>query len=226
MKNRFALFTALITLVLPAAALAAPSRPGPYLSAFTGITLPADITVPGTDFVTKANFNDRVAFDPGYNIGGSGGYDFGLLRLEGELSYKQSEIKSITDQSGLNYRAITGYLGAFSVMFNSFVDLHNSSSVTPYLGGGIGFADLYLSDTRGTNPITSTKTLLYGEADKTIFAYQFGAGVGIALNHQVSLDIGYRYFATEQADFDSSKDIATSMKLESHNATIGVRFKF
>ncbi len=228
MKTKLAISVALAILVLPAICLAAPGRPGPYVSGFIGASIATDIDVPGTDFLTGTNFDDRVAFDPGINIGGTGGYDFGVIRLEGELSYKHAEIKSITDQTGYRYRRVDGSLGTFAMMFNGFVDLHNESRVTPYVGGGIGFAAMHLSDTHGTDTrlTPASSPLLYGEGDDTVFAYQIGAGLDIAMNRHLSLDVGYRYFATDRANFDSDRNIATSMKLESHNATVGVRFKF
>jgi len=68
--------------------------------------------------------------------------------------------------------------------------------------------------------------LLYGTGDDTVFAYQGGAGIDIAFNRRLSLDLGYRYFATDDADFDSHNDIVSSMKFESHNATAAIKVKF
>jgi opacity protein-like surface antigen len=144
-----------------------------------------------------------------------------MLRLEGELSYKNSEIKSITSNlDGTRLRNLNGDIGTLAFMANGFFDFHNPSIMTPYIGGGVGFASLHLSDT------TSGNVIVYGAADDTVFAWQAGAGVEIALNRQVSLDLGYRYFGTERADFESDLAIDTSMKFESHNATVGVRFRF
>ncbi len=89
-------------------------------------------------------FNDRVEFDPGIHIGGSGGFDFGFLRIEGELAYKNGEMSSITEKiSKVKYANVDGRVGVSSMMFNVFLDLRNPSPVTPYIGGGIGFATLY-----------------------------------------------------------------------------------
>ena len=100
-------------------------------------------------------FNDRVEFDPSLNIGGSYGYDFGFARIEGELAYKRGEISSINDQtSQVKYANVDGGVGVYSMMGNVFFDLRNPSPVTPYIGGGIGLATLYLDDTYATNPST------------------------------------------------------------------------
>jgi opacity protein-like surface antigen len=216
-------------LISPAVCQATPPRPGAYMSGFIGATIPNDTMVSTDNFFDNRSFTDRVELDPGINIGVTGGYDFGYLRLEGELSYKNSEMNGIVDQSdNFSFRNVDGSLSALAMMFNSFADLHNSSPLTPYFGGGIGFATLYLSDTFGTDTRGNlvTRDLLYSNDSDTVFAYQVGGGVEIALSPDLSLDLGYRYFGTTRARFDSSIDQSTRLKYESHNATAGLRFKF
>ena len=222
MKRTFVVIAALTALAIPAICTAASARPGAYVSGFLGINVNPDANVTSTDFVPPPqDFNDRVEFDPNINIGGSAGYDFGIVRMEGELSYKNAGIGSVTSKNdGFRFHNVNGSIGALAMMFNGFFDLHNNSPFTPYLGGGIGFAGLHLSDT------TSRGEPLYGAADDTVFAYQAGAGIEIALNPQCSLDIGYRYFVTDRANFDSDLDIVTNLKFESHNAAVGFRFKY
>ncbi len=206
-----------------------PPRPRGYASAFLGFQVATDTDVTSTDFITGRTFNDRVEFDPGINVGGTAGYDFGIFRMEGELSYKHSEIHSITDQSnGFQFHSVDGNLGALAMMFNTFIDLHNPTPITPYFGGGIGFALLHLSDTFAVDAQGGApqQLLLYPSDDATVFAYQAGAGLEIAINRLLSLDLGYRYFGTAKARFDSNFDTSTSLQFESHNAVVGVRFKF
>lgn len=227
-RNLLALVT-LATLAIPAVSQAAPPHPGPYVSGFLGVSVPRDTDVTTDDYVNAQTFNDRVAFDPGVYVGGTAGYDFGFLRLEGELSYRYSEMKSITDQAdGFQFQSPDGNLGVLAVMGNAFFDFHNPSPITPYWGGGIGFAALHLSDTYGidTRSGSGQDLLLYPEDDATAFAYQAGAGVEVALNRQLSLDIGYRYFGTANARFDSDRSLPTELKFESHNAMVGLRVKF
>ncbi|MFZ3208520.1 MAG: outer membrane beta-barrel protein [Geobacteraceae bacterium] len=229
MKKRLTTIAALALLALPGICAAISDRPGGYVSGFLGVSIPRNTDVTNSDFISNETFDDLMEFDPGINVGGATGYDFGIMRMECELSYKYSEIKSITDQTdGFRFRSVSGNLGAFATMFNLFHDLHNDSPFTPYWGGGIGFAVLHLSDTYGTDIISGVqqRILLYSADDATVFAYQAGAGLEIALNPQLSLDLGYRYFGTAKARFDSDLRSMTEMKLESHNAVIGIRMKF
>jgi opacity protein-like surface antigen len=226
--KRELLIAIFMLVAIPALAAAAPARPGPYASAFLGVSIPKDTTISAYDFTGTQQIDDSVELDPGVFIGGTGGYDFGILRLEGELSYKHSEINSITVNLAVppnHFRDIDGNLGVFAFMANAFVDLHNDTPVTPYLGGGIGFATLHLSDTHDNH----TGDRLYRKDDATVFAYQVGGGLDIALNRLISLDLAYRYFGTEKAEFDSDhqfKNSTAEMKYESHNMAVGVRFKF
>jgi opacity protein-like surface antigen len=223
MNRSLIVIAALVTLAIPALCQAIPVRPGPYGSFFVGVTAPRDSDVTTFDFVDT--FNDRVEFDPGFNLGGTVGYDLGMVRVEGEISYKNAEIRSITDQAdGFRFGNPDGNLDALAMMFNAFYDLHNNSAVTPYWGGGIGFATLHLSDTFGSDALGPL--LLYPADDATVFAYQAGAGLEIALNRQLSLDLGYRYFGTSTARFDSSGISTTSLRFESHNGVVGLRMKF
>ena len=230
MKKSHIVLAVLVTLMIPVVSSATPIRPGPYVSGFLGVTVPQDSGVTFTQFGPPATFNDRVEFDPGINIGGTGGYDFGIVRLEGELSYKRGEMTTVTDQtSNVRYVNVNGSLGALAMMFNGFFDLHNNTPVTPYFGGGIGFAALHLSDTFGTiasGANAGTRQQLYFSDDDTVFAYQAGAGLEIALNRKVSLDLGYRYFGTAQADFNRNFSTETALKFESHNVAVGCRVKF
>lgn len=226
MKKSLIVITTLVLFLIPAVGMATPPRPGPYASGFIGVSVPQNTDVTSTDFLSNASFSDRVEFDPGINVGGTVGFDFGYVRMEGELSYKYSEIKSITDQSnGAPFRSPDGNLGVFAMLANLFVDLHNNTPITPYLGGGVGFAAMHLSDTFGTDPL-GNRLLLYEGDDDTVFAYQAGAGLGIALNPFLTLDLGYRYFGTAKASFGANQDIMTELKFESHNAVVGVRVKF
>ena len=211
---------------LPAVSLAAPARQGGYVSGFLGVHFTQDTDVSSYNDYFVENYEDRVEFDPGIAVGGAVGYDFGLVRLEGEMSWRGAEIDSITDKvTGQRFGSVDGDVGVFAVMANAFVDIHNDSPVTPYLGGGIGIGFLYLDDTSGIN-WEGYRVPLYSEGDDAVFAYQVGAGVEIALNRQVSLDVGYRYFGTTEATIDDEWPITTKMKFESHNVLLGVRVKF
>lgn len=228
--KKFTLYPVLLAiLALPALSLADSAAPGAYMTGFIGIHVPVDANASSSDFVTGKSYYDKVNFDPGLNIGAAGGYDFGVFRMEGELSYKNAEIKSINDQvTGERFHNAAGDVGVLALMFNGFMNLYNESPVTPYLGGGIGFATVHLSDTHGTRIVDGSpqRVLLYGAGDDTVFAYQIGGGVDIAVKRHFSLDIGYRYFSANHADIDSGQAILTNLGFRSHTTMLGFKFKY
>jgi len=228
MKKKAIVFFALAIFVIPSICLAMPPSPGPYVFGFLGASLPVDMDVDTFEYGYGANtFNDKVEFDPSIFLGGGGGYDIGFLRIEGELSYKNGDMSSITEKtSQTRYANVDGHVGVFAIMCNLFLDLHNDSPVTPYIGGGGGLATIYLSDTYGTDTITGYRLRLYRSDDDAVFAYQVGAGFAIALTRRLSLDVGYRYFGTSKAKFDNYKFGTTELKFESHNASVGIRVQF
>lgn len=218
----------LLIIAVPSITVAAPAKPGPYASAFLGVTVTKDADVTTDQYFTSVEtFNDRLEFDPGVFVGGTGGYDFGVVRVEGEFSYKYNELEQVTNRdTGYRYRNVDGEVGSFAFMANVFLDLHNETPVTPYLGGGVGFATIYVSDTYAYD--NQGRIYIYDEDEDSVFAYQIGGGLDIALNRRISLDLGYRYFATEKASFNNSwySDQLKTLKLQSHNVAVGVRFKF
>lgn len=223
MKKYLIAITTLVVFAIPSLGEAAPGRPGPYFSAFLGVSIANDNSASGFDYFSNSPYKDELSFDPGIYTGGTGGYDFGFMRLEGELSFRYANIDTVTFANGGRFTPDEGNIGVFSGMFNVWFDLHNSSPVTPYVGGGIGFASIYLSDTYGFGPQGFGQ--LYADSDDTVFASQIGAGVDIALNNRYSLDVGYRYFVTEKAHLNSFIG-TTEMEFESHNAMVGFKMKF
>ena len=62
---------------------------------------------------------------------------------------------------------------------------------------------------------------LVGTEDDTVFAYQIAAGGSLAVNDRLSIDVQYRYFATEDPNFDGLK-----AEYATHNLFFGLRFNF
>lgn len=219
MKKRISAILIAASLALPAVVSAAPFRQGPYVGGFIGVTVP-EKTDANTYDGSSSYLNDRISFEPGVYTGGVMGYDFGGFRFEGEISYRDIKFDTITDNLGARYKIVDGNVDTTAFMANAFFDLHNQSPITPYVGGGIGFASLHLNDTYGYQT-NGTGSLFYYDDDDVVLAYQLGGGFEIPLNRQLSLDLSYRYFGTTEASFYD-----TDMELSTHNAAVGLRFKF
>ena len=180
---------------------------GGYIGGAAGVFMPNDSTVMNYD-----GTRENQSYDTGYVLTAFGGYAFDSgFRLEGEMAYREAEL----DGFATGYYGYNDSLWAFSGMANLFFDIPTRSIVTPYFGGGIGFATVSFDDGYDNYYYD------YYSDEETVFAYQVGGGLCIDLNRNMALDIGYRYFGTEDIQFDFKE-----IELESHNVTVGVKFKF
>ncbi|MBT0654371.1 outer membrane protein [Geomobilimonas luticola] len=206
MKNVTMVLAGILVLAMSSVCFGA----GGYVGGAAGVFMPQDSTVTNFDG-TRGN----QSYDTGYVLTAFGGYAFDSgLRLEGELAYREAELDRAAGTYSYGYYGYNDSLWAFSGMANLFFDLRNNTNVTPYLGGGIGFATVSFDN-------GYYNQYYYDSEEETVFAYQAGGGVCIDLSRNVALDIGYRYFGTENIHFDFRE-----IELDSHNVTVGVKFKF
>ncbi len=185
----------------------------PYFGVMVGATWVEDAE---NDYGGGATFDTE--FDTGYNVGAAVGYDFGMGRLEGEIAYRQNDFDKV-DVLGIDLGA-DGDTSALSFMVNAYWDIETGSPVTPYLGGGIGMANVSIND---------FQVDFFGDVaddDDTVFAYQLAAGVGFEVAPSLVLDLGYRYFATEDPEFEDDFGDKFDSEYATHNASVGLRMNF
>ena len=145
-----------------AAAIATPAvaRDGSgYFGVEGGALFPKDSNVnfAGTYAYSEGGSYDFVAnyktnYKTGVDVDVVGGYDFGMVRLEGELGWKSAKHKSydnatLIDQQRRRYvhlRAVRvdadGKTTVLSAMVNALLDFGDENGVSFYAGGGVGWA--------------------------------------------------------------------------------------
>jgi opacity protein-like surface antigen len=171
--------------------------------------------VPGGAFETS--------YDPGFNIAGAVGYDYGNIRAEGEIAYRSNDV----DESSLPgiVSPANGSVSALSFMVNGYYDVHTPNfSLVPYIGGGIGVAHV-----NADFSVSGVPSSPFVDDSATVFAYQFMAGFGVKVSPTITLTGGYRYFATTEPEFDDSTGIPpTNFESEyrNHEVNFGVRVGF
>ena len=203
-----------------AAAAQSGSGAGFYLGASGGVNLLNDSEI-GTALGTVDN-----DYDAGFALSGQAGYDtgslwqYGGLRGELELSYRENGI----DQHALGGTDLPGSTGTASttaVMANLFHDFDTGTSLTPYVGGGIGYAWNDLDD----YGVTGLDVL---DDQDSGFAWQLGAGLGFSITEQATLSLDYRYFSTS-ADVQTTAaagSVNSDVDLDSHTVMLGLRYRF
>ena len=167
-----------------------------YFALGAGASLPTDIEEAG----------ETISFDPGWNVTGALGYDFGMFRVEGEIGYRMFDLDELEVQ-GLGTFPVDGDVSALTFMGNGYFDIELGSAFTPYLGFGLGVAD---ADIELTVPGFGTL-----EESSTEFSYQLMAGTAYDISSTMALTAGYRFFGIAESD---SPDI--------HEFNAGVRFMF
>lgn len=112
----------------------------------------------------------------------------------------------------------SAYNKAYSLMANGYVDLGTYVGITPYVGGGIGVAynKYYKSigakdcketptNSAGTGGFFCNDPAGYeGQTDKSAkfnLAYSIGAGLSYQVAKNVSVDLGYEYFAVPDGKY-------------------------
>ncbi len=163
----------------------------------------------------------EISFDPGLNIGGAFGYDYGKGRIEFEIAYRGWDMDTFTIPGVIAGVVIPGCpcsgtqpgdASALSFMINGYYDFHSASSpLAPYLGAGIGLASINADIGLGAD-----------ERD-TVFAYQLMAGIGYDINPTTVLTVGYRYFGTTDPEF-VSLGIPIRATIAANEFNVGVRF--
>ncbi|MDX2493411.1 MAG: outer membrane beta-barrel protein [Desulfuromusa sp.] len=151
----------------------------------------------------------ELSFDDGFAVTGALGQTLGSTgRVEVELGYRTNNIDKIKID-GLGIANIDGDVTTLSLMGNGYYDIVTGSNFTPFIGAGIGVANI------------KAKMDLVGSEDDTVFAYQLAAGGSLAINKNLSVDLQYRYFATADPDFDGLE-----AEYNTHNLIFGLRLTF
>lgn len=187
------------------------ATPTSYIGLSAGLTMPSDSSV--SDGLNSAD----MSFKTGYGISVvSGVKDFmdSGLRPEIEFAYKAADYNKFTLQG--QSVDLVGDVSAFAMMANIYYDIKSPDLVvTPYLGGGIGYANIHASG----GSVGGVQ--LWNSANDNVFAYQAGAGFRYDVSKHVGLDLGYRYFGTSDPKFDTIK-----AEFQSHNVQLGVLYNF
>ena len=146
----------------------------------------------------------------GAMVSSAAGLDLGLLRLEGEVMFGNDSLDEM-ELNRFNFDR-DGDIQAIVGMANVFFDIPARDGVTPYFGGGIGYADISAREVG-----TADGELV--EDDGIVMAYQVRAGIAFALVPHTEITLGYRYFATR--DFQLGGAGGARFDLEELNAHIG-----
>lgn len=178
-----------------------------YVGGDIGVVLPRDTELDITDVTTDTDFNNvfDIQHDTGYELDAVVGFDFGMLKTEGELSFKHAGFDALDpSQEWIDFLEdqLTGVIvdpsdielengmDIISVMGNGFVDFGPDDGFGGYVGGGVGYG----------------WAKAYGETDGS-FAWQLVAGARYPVSADVDVGIKYKYFDMSSLDYISGVDV-------------------
>ncbi len=144
-----------------------------------------------------------LTYEPGAAVGGVFGYRLNPnVRFDAELTYRVNDLDEFV---GI---PVVGEVRSLAFLVNGYYDIPVGSNMIPYIGGGLGVANVEFESA--------------GEDDDTVFAFQIGAGLGYAVTPNVTLSLDYRFFGTENPDLGGGVDF------EYLNSTLllGLRYAF
>jgi opacity protein-like surface antigen len=167
------------------------------------------------------SYTYTVDLDGGFLIGGAiGTHITPNFRGELELSWTSHDIDDVEDSDGDSFTGVGGDVDMLFILANFWYDF-NLGPVKPYLGGGVGVANI-----DGDLELYDSYTW---DADRWVLAGQLGAGFIWDFTDAFSLDFGYRLKATSDVNFEvddnSSYDI-TGVNFVQHVVQLGITFGF
>jgi opacity protein-like surface antigen len=172
----------------------------------------------GVSFAQDIDFSDAgqtvtLELDPGFLVGGALGYQWQAFRLEGEFTFLQNDADKLS-ALGVSVGA-DGDLSVLSGFANAYFDFDTQTPWTPYVGGGLGVANVSINDLSvvGSLPV---------DDDDTVFAYQVKAGVGYRLSPTMDITAGYRFLGTDDITIESVDGDGPLI----HNVEVGIRYHF
>lgn len=221
---------------------------GAYVSVLAGVTSPTDGDFSGVQDpqgnapgVAGAPANVRVEFDDTFQGAVAVGYRipkrvFGLFQPSIELEYSRSTPDvSAGSFNGGNQTFAGGFeVDTYAVNYQSDIRWSNDQRVIPFLGGGVGIADVNANATYfPNNGIATAPTFAVRDNDTALYL-QSNAGVTFVINDNFDLNTRVRYQRVSGLDLDrrfiagGADDLNAELegRYETVSLLAGVRFRF
>ncbi len=199
--------TVALAALMASTAGAAYATEGWYGRADVGYSVGGDIEFGGTSYDLENDWSQHLGLGYAWANG---------FRTEGELSHRYNDFGEEATPP-----LADGNVHAWAAMLNGYYDFNRGGAVQPYVGIGVGGARLNVSAAGGFGSF---------QDEDTVLAYQAMLGVAFNLTEQLALDIGYRYFVADDADFDGLGPNLTAATFDAeyeHQAiTLGLRYQF
>lgn len=197
---------------------------GVYVTPKVGAALQTQSDMSARAFGVSQSLGDSD-YDWTWALGVAGGYNFYnmyTLPIRAEIEYLYTGEASSVGNAGSIRGSVVSYSqkASTSTLFaNAYFDLYTGTIFTPYAGAGFGVS--WVMSKGSINAIgTESNT-------ETNLAWNVGLGTAISLNHNLDLDLGYRYvdFGTAQTGLNIAGQYLQS-EMTMHQFMVGLRYSF
>lgn len=204
MPSRLHLLVAAAIIAMPATAMA---RDGaPYLGLEGGVLKPDNLKLDYRLGSVQVENGIVLEHESGFDVDFIAGYDFGLVRVEGELGWKRAGLEDVRVSPSVFTTtarpAIDGRTRVLSAMANALLDFGPNDGFQVYGGGGVGAARFDV-ESAITGPGVPAGAGISG--DDRSFAWQLIAGARVPLSYNVDLGLKYRFF-NSKLKFDDTNN--------------------
>ena len=169
-----------VLLVLSSSTTIALAETDTYIALNVGASIVDDAKVVGFTESTAGGQTITHIYDFGHTISMAAGVvdkDYGL-RLEVEAANQINDLVGNDKYEELDITVET-------LLVNGYKDFYIFDKFLGYVSGGVGAA-------------------YHDTPDGIDFAYQLGTGLGYELTKEITLNVGYRYLATDDVDYNAT----------------------
>jgi opacity protein-like surface antigen len=166
--------------------------------------------------------SDRWEFEIGRGGTAAIGYAFALpdygtdVRIEIEGSYREAANDAISFADG-TFWDITGNTTIKAGMVNLLLDFHTQTRLSPYIGAGLGRAQIGFDDwlVVETDPLGAVSTFVLPPEEIDVAVWQAMAGFGLAISPGLIVDLEYRYFQPTSSNYNGllSNELALGLRI-------------
>jgi len=228
-KISYCLATAVLLLLMSAGSVFAAPNMGFYVEIFGGYVIPQTMTISDPD--DGYHYMD-MSLNNGYALGIKTGWNTsftrGIMAMEIEYNYinnniDNSKIIASPDHGGVP-ATLDGTMTIHAVLFN-LKGRYPEGPVHPYVGFGLGYAYSSFGDIT-ERAVGGSGVEIWPSESGGAFCWQFLAGVDFDITRNLSVDVGYKYFATKPTIGDRYDYMYIDADYRASIITAGLKFTF
>lgn len=171
----------------------------------------------GYNHTNRSDYTTRAAVFTD-SAGGTGAVGVQLnehFRAEGEFAYRTNQVYYLKNGNGTYASAANGDISSAALMANGYYDFTTDSSLKPYIGAGIGMAQVD-AEYKNFGAVLES-------ASEMLFAYQGIVGTNYEISDDFGLFLEYKYFATSDIEIGAA---GAEGNYDNHSVFAGIKINF